>query len=263
MFRKFSALLISFCMASMYFLPVLAVNFYDVSSEYWAYGPIQSLAQQNIITGYADNTFRPDNPVSRAEFATMIIKAINRENTPVTSTFNFRDVPSSFWAYNNIQRAHNLGLISGFPGNLFKPNANILKVEVIAILAKAIQTGLLSDAEVREILNKYYDASSISEWAVIPVAKASKANLIVNYPQPNFLMPQKKATRAEVAAMLNNLRLTLGLTQPCVTPQQTLGTAPTTADQISQAAAGGATANVLLRGEIATIQQNSIIPTRK
>jgi len=270
MFKKLSALFISFCITIMYLLPALAAGFNDVQSDYWAYGPIQSLAQQNIITGYLDNTFRPDNPVSRAEFATMIIKAINRENTPVTSTFNFKDLSSSFWAYNNIQRAYSLGLISGFPGRLFKPNDYILRVEVISILSKASQSGLMSDTEAGEILNKYYDAAKIPEWAVISVAKAAKSNLIVNYPQPNFLMPQKRATRAEVAAMLYNLRLALGLTQPSVTmqqpsvitPQQQATTSGYTAvDQISQAAAGGATANILLQGSIATIQQNSIIPT--
>ncbi|MDD3012650.1 MAG: S-layer homology domain-containing protein [Candidatus Gastranaerophilales bacterium] len=264
MFKKFAAIFISFCIIIMHFLPVQAAGFNDVQSEYWAYGPIQSLGQQNIITGYLDNTFRPDNPVSRAEFATMMIKAINRENTPVISTCNFKDLSPSFWAYNNIQRAYSLGLISGFPGKLFKPNDYILKVEVIAILSKAIQSGLMSETEAREILNKYYDSASIPAWAMMSVAKAVKANLIVNYPQPNFLMPQKRATRAEVATMLYNLRLALGLTQPSVAVQQpsaALPSCPTTVDQISQAAAGGATANILLQGEIAIIQQNSVIPT--
>jgi len=270
MFKKFSALFISFCLTVMYFLPALAAGFNDVQPDYWAYGPIQSLAQQNIITGYLDNTFRPDNPVSRAEFATMIIKTINRENCPVTSTFNFRDLSPSFWAYNNIQRAYSLGLISGFPGNLFKPNDYILKVEVISILSKATQSGLLSDTEAREILNKYYDAARIPEWAIMSIAKAAKSNLIVNYPQPNFLMPQKRASRAEVAAMLNNLRLASGLTQPPVAvqqpsttiqqPQATTPTYSTIVNQVSQAAASGATTNIILQGEIATIQQNSIIP---
>jgi len=267
MFKKFSALLISFCIITLTFLPALAETFSDVLSDYWAYGPIQSLAQQNIITGYADNTFRPDNPVSRAEFATMIIKAINRENAPISLIYNFKDVPSSNWAYSNIQRAYGLGLITGFPGNLFKPNNYILKVEVISILSKAVQTGLMTESEARTILSRYYDQSKIPGWAVIPVAKAVKANLVVNYPQPNFLMPQKQATRAEVAAMLCNLRAVIGVSTPAVTQQpQTvtpsqLAITQSTAQQVSQAAACGATTNVTLSGEIATIQQSSVIPT--
>jgi len=246
-------MLLSFLNAGL--MPALAENFYDVNQDYWAYQSIQDLSGQNIISGYSDNTFRPDNSVTRAEFATMIIKSLNREGMPITRKANFSDVSLSFWAYDNIQRAYDLGLISGFSNGTFKPSSYITRAEVLAILSKTVQDGALSESDARNILSRFYDANRVPEWAIIPAAKAVKANLAVNYPQPNFLMPEKSATRAEVAAMLFNLRQSQGLAQPPVTQQ------PVTVEQISEAVAGSTGNQVILRGSVATIEQNSVIPT--
>ena len=197
-------------------LTALAQNFSDLNSSYWAYNAIQSLASQNIITGYSDGTFRPDNPVTRAEFATMIINNLNQGNAYISDKTTYTDVPRGFWAYNNIQKANNLGLIRGFPDGTFRPNAYISKAEVLTILANAARIVQLSKQEAEQILDRFYDVSSIPDWAVVPVARAVNAGLVVNYPQPNFLMPEKKATRADVAAMLYNLSQYLGKTQPTI-----------------------------------------------
>lgn len=262
--KKIISALMLMCLAFSNLL-ALAQQFTDLSSNYWAYNSIQNLASQNIISGYSDSTFRPENPVTRAEFATMIVKALGRENSSIGSPHYFRDLSQNFWAYNNIQRSFDLGLIKGFPDGTFRPNAFITRTEVIAILASAAQTSPLSNSEAQQILSRFYDANRVPSWAVVPVAQAVQKNLVVNYPQPNFLMPEKRATRAEVAAMLQNLRTQLGLTQPATTQppiQQPLPQAQAPiVEQISQAAAQGATANVVLRGSVATIQENSVIPT--
>jgi len=260
--RVFIVLIMLLSFLNSGLMPALAENFYDVSPNYWAYQSIQALSQQNIISGYSDNTFRPDNPVTRAEFATMIIKSLNKEGMPIARRADFSDVPSSFWAYDNIQRAYGLGLISGFPNGTFGPSGYITKAEVLAILSKTVQDGALSESDARSILSRFYDANRVPGWAIIPVAKAVKANLAVNYPQPNFLMPEKSATRAEVAAMLSNLRQSQGLAQPSVSQQPPRQIQqPATVEQISEAVAGSTGNQVILRGSVATIEQNSVIPT--
>ncbi|OGH96965.1 MAG: hypothetical protein A2104_04450 [Candidatus Melainabacteria bacterium GWF2_32_7] len=282
--KKIVGLALAANLLSLNLLPALAIQFSDLRSDYWAYDSVQALSEQNILSGYADNSFRPNNPVTRAEFATMIVKALGKENTPIGQEFSFRDVSRSFWAYDTIQRAYDLGLIRGFPDNTFKPYAYITKTEVLAILSSAAQLGYISKSEAQEILNRYYDASRVADWAVVPVAKSVKAGLAVNYPQPNFLMPEKRATRAEVAVMLQNLRRNIGLEapgqqtqQPAVQEQvpyypqpnqptqqsyQQQNQQPVSVEQISQYAADGGISNVVLRGSLATVETNSVIPTQ-
>ncbi|MFH0702587.1 MAG: S-layer homology domain-containing protein [bacterium] len=259
--KNFITFILLFSFINFSSLLVLAQNFLDLKPDYWAYNPIQALSMQNILSGYSDNTFRPENPVTRAEFATMIVKTLDKENMPIERRVGFTDVSSSFWAYDNIQKAVNLGLIKGFPDQTFKPYEYITKSQALAILSTTIQTGYLSESEAKNILSRFYDENRVPKWAIIPVAKAVKADLAVNYPQPNFLMPEKKVSRAEVAAMLYNLREKIGLSQIPQQAQSIQQPVTTTIDQISQAAAGGATADIMLKGSIATIQANSVIPT--
>lgn len=243
--------------------PALAETFQDVGNSYWACDAIESLSRQGIISGYADNTFRPDNYVSRAEFSTMIVKTLGAENASSNSYGNFRDLSPNFWAYNSIQKAYSMGLIKGLPDGRFKPNAYITKAEVLSILASAVNAPSLSSQQAAQVLSRFYDRSKVPGWATIPVARAVNANLAVNYPQPNFLMPQKRATRAEVAAMLSNLRTQLGFSQP-TGHQHSAPPAQQNSqiEQVSQAVSGETASHVTLSGSIATLQQDSVISAK-
>jgi len=267
----FSAMCIAFSASQS----VIAKEFSDVNSNYWAYSSIQSLSDENIISGYDDDTFRPNEPVTRAEFATMIVKALNKTGYSPIKTVNFTDLPESHWAYENIKKAYSLNLISGYPDGSFKPGDFITKTQVLSVLSN-LSDASISKEEAYKTLQRFYDAKKIPDWAIIPVAKTVEAGLTVNYPQPNFIMPDKRATRAEVAAMLYNARLQTGLTKarPQIKPvtpppvkTDTLNTVqPTiqdqekpniTLDDISKQSLS----NVKLRGSVATLEQNSIIPT--
>ena len=251
-----------------------AQSFNDLSPNYWAYNSIQSLSEQNILTGYQDMTFKPNNPVTRAEFATMIVKALGKDNTSPSSTYDFNDVSNYFWGYDNIQRAYSSGLIKGFPDGSFRPNAYITKAEVLAILSSALTNDYMTNAEADDILKSFYDGNQVPSWARVSVAKTVRANIAVNYPQPNFLSPLKKATRAEVAIMLFNLRNVTGMGgyTPQQTTQQSYQNQPyqnqnnqqqqsVNVQQVSENLASGGVNQVVLRGNIATIEENSVIPT--
>jgi hypothetical protein len=112
--------------------PGATANFPDVGSDYWAQPFIQALAQRKIITGFADGTFKPNNPVDRAEFAAMIQKAFNQSPVRQLSAGGFRDVPRDYWAASAIQEAYETGFMNGYPGALFQPNQPIPKVQAIA-----------------------------------------------------------------------------------------------------------------------------------
>ncbi len=259
--------LVSAGIAFSVFNSVNAQNFSDLNSGYWAYNSIQALSEQNILTGYQDMTFKPNNPVTRAEFATMIVKALGRDNVAPSNMYDFNDVSNYFWGYDNIQRAYSAGLIKGFPDGSFRPNAYITKAEVLAILSSALTNDYMTNAQADEILKSFYDGYKVPSWAKVPVAKAVRANIAVNYPQPNFLSPQKRATRAEVAEMLFNLRNNLGIgympQQQAMQPSQSQSyqQQPVNVQQVTESLATGGVNQVVLKGNIATIQENSVIPT--
>jgi uncharacterized surface protein with fasciclin (FAS1) repeats len=189
-------------------------NFPDVTSNYWAQPFIEALATRNVIVGYPDGTYRPDQPVTRAEFAAMIQKAFNQNPVRQLPQGGFRDVPAGYWGASAIQEAYETGFMSGYPGNLFVPNERIPKVQAIVSLASGL--GLTaSNTSTEQILTTYYtDASTIPSYAVSGVATATQANLVVNYPNVNVLNPLTALTRAEAAAHLYQALVRLGQLQP-------------------------------------------------
>ncbi|MEC4815460.1 MAG: S-layer homology domain-containing protein [Scytonema sp. PMC 1069.18] len=190
-----------------------ATNFPDVPQDYWAQPFIQALAARNVIVGFPDGTYRPNQAVTRAEFAAMIQKAFDQQQVRQLSPGGFRDVPPGYWAASAIQEAYETGFISGYPNNLFRPNQQIPKVQAIVALTSGLglttTTGTTSD-----ILNTYSDASAIPSYAVNNVAAATNANLVVNYPNVNVLNPSVPLTRAEAAAHLYQALVRLGQVQP-------------------------------------------------
>lgn len=195
-------------------VPVQAISFTDVGLDYWAEPFIQALAASNVIAGYPDGTFRPQQPVTRAEFAAMLQKtfsqaAVQRQLTPG----GFSDVPAAYWAAPAIQAAYETGFMDGAPNNLFLPNQEIPKVQAITALANGLD--LTPSSPAADIVSNYYtDAGQIPSYAVEQVAAATQANVVVNYPDVKTLNPQTALTRAEAAAHLYQALVRLGQAQP-------------------------------------------------
>lgn len=188
-------------------------SFSDVSSDYWANPFIQALAQRNVISGFTDGTFKPDQPVTRAQFAAMIQKAFNQNTTRQLSQGGFRDVPAGYWAASAIQEAYETGFMSGYPNNRFLPNQQIPKVQALVALTSGL--GLNAGDTTTSVLSTYYsDAADIPAYAVNNVGAATQANLVVNYPELKVLNPNVSVTRAEAAALLYQALVRQGQLQP-------------------------------------------------
>lgn len=176
-------------------------NFSDVSSSYWARDFVAELSQRNIIAGFPDGTFRPDAPVTRAQFAAMLNKANQYFNKQKTrGTTSFVDVPARYWATSAIQEAYTTGFMAGYPGNVFRPEQNIPREQVLTALANGLD--LSANTAASTVLGYYNDASSISNFARDPIAAATENSIVVNYPSLTTLNPIRNATRAEVAAFI-------------------------------------------------------------
>jgi S-layer homology domain len=179
--------------------PSLAqTTFSDVSSNYWAAQFIQQLSQRGVIAGFPDGSFRPEEPVTRAQFAAMVNKAFQKaQQRPAIS---FTDVPSNYWAAGAIQQAYTIGFLSGYPGNRFEPNQAIPRQQVLVSLSNGLNYTPSTNAETT--LQYFNDASSIADYARSPVAAATEKQIVVNYPNVKFLNPTATATRAQVAAFI-------------------------------------------------------------
>jgi len=187
-------------------------TFTDVPQGYWAQPYIRALAAKNIISGFPEGTYRPDEPVTRAQFAAIISKAFV---SPERSTaVDFQDVSRSFWGFQAVQAAARSGFMSGYPGGKFLPQQQIPRVQVIVSLA----SGLTLTTGDPNVLSLYQDAAQIPTYATDKVAAATNQSIVVNYPTAQLLNPNRNATRAEVAAFVYQALVNAGKAEPIASP---------------------------------------------
>jgi parallel beta-helix repeat protein len=193
-------------------ISVGSTGFQDVPTGYWAKTYIEALAAQNIIAGFPDGSFKPNDPVTRAQFATIITKAL----TPISKrpAIQFRDVQSNFWAHGAIQAAYQSQFVAGYPDGTFKPQQQIPRVQALVALAN----GLNFTANNNNIVSVYTDAAQIPNYAIGPVAAATFRQLVINYPTVQQLDPNRQATRAEIAAFVYQALVSIGRAQPIPSP---------------------------------------------
>ncbi|MGJ3250467.1 MAG: S-layer homology domain-containing protein [Elainellaceae cyanobacterium] len=173
-------------------------DFADVPNGFWARPFIQELAQRNVVSGYPDGGFNPEQPVTRAQFAAMVQSAFDVETAETAEPF--QDVPSDFWASDAIASVANEGFLSGYAGNEFRPNQDMTRANVLVALSSGL--GLETDTPADGILQTFTDADQIPEYARGAIAAATEAGLVVNHPNVDQLNPTQSATRADVSAML-------------------------------------------------------------
>jgi len=181
--------------------PAFAESKFKDIQNHWAKACIEDLAEKKILSGYyEDGTFRPDRPVSRAEFAAIIIKAFPNFK-PIRDPITFADLPTDYWAYKSIIEAYKIGFISGYSGKIFNPTLNIPRWQVLVSLSAGLKyTPTLPTNDILQAT--FTDAADIPALAKNAIAAAAEKQVIVNYPKVKQLKPNQEASRAEVAAFL-------------------------------------------------------------
>jgi len=226
--------------------------FPDVAANHWAAAQIKELSQSGVIVGYPDGTFKPDANVSRAEFASMAIRALGQEHTTVAQPVNFTDITPDFWAYDMIQRALYFELISCPPsGKAFRPDDNVSHAEAVTVAVNALTTETISVSKAREVLRKYTDLASTPDSYLIPAGKAEILSMNVNIPnKPLLLNANKPATRAEIAVLLKNM-----MEEAKLNPNRKLADA-----MRKKTGEGFVVPQAFVQGSIGTIPAGSIVP---
>ncbi|MEH2283635.1 MAG: S-layer homology domain-containing protein [Nostoc sp.] len=176
----------------------LQVGFSDVSTDYWAKNFIAELASMEILEGFPDGTFRPDAPVTRAQFAAMLQKAFAKGK--IRQAVAFKDVSIQYWAYNAISEVYQMGFLNAVIGKDFNPRQSLSRLDILVALARGLnyQTSGSTDT----ILSVYSDATTIrSEYRSL-IAALTQRGIVVNHPNVKMLNAERVATRSEVSALL-------------------------------------------------------------
>ena len=161
-------------------------NFNDVSKSEWYSDYIGYLSKYGIIKGYADNTFRPDDNVSRAEFVAMTVRfnSLFNDVKKGSYTVKYTDVATNYWAYSDVAYAKHAGWLNGYADGTFKGDNAITRAEVVTVVNRA--TGRKADESYItknvSVLNKFTDIRNNSMWYYADVLSAANTIQCVNCP---------------------------------------------------------------------------------
>ena len=227
--------------------------FSDMDTNHWAYKQIKDLSEQSIVIGYPDGTFKPDENVTRAEFASMAIKALGQEHANVIQSINFADINSDYWAYDAIEKAVYFDLISNDKDSEnFRPEDPVSRSEALSIAVNSLTTEQISRQKAIDVLSKKYkDTNEIPENFIITAGKAEILDMITSIPErKEYMDSDRPATRAEVTAILINMMI-----QAKLNPNAKLAEA-----MRKKTGEGYVIENATVQGSVGTIPKDSIVP---
>ncbi len=186
---------------------------------HWAESVIDKWSAKGVLSGDGDGTFRPDDSITRAEFAKVIVTAKGYSNA---TGISYTDVPKNAWYYSYLTLAAAAGIIKGYEDGSFRPEAQITREEACAVISRAY---VISDGRG----GSFTDSAQISDWARTYVSQLSANNIIRGYEDGSF-RPKNPITRAETVQILD--RVSSDESLPTLVPDNSEGI-PTAAPDTS------------------------------
>ena len=148
------------------------------------------------MIGYKDQTFRPDNQMTRQEVAAMFSRLLNeRPQKGMIYSQDYKDIPDDLWSATAISYMSKLGLVKGYPDGNFRPFANISRAEFAAMATRFAQ--LTGGSKTFTDVPKDY-------WAYDSIQRAAEAGWVSGYPDGSF-KPDQPISRAEVVSITNRM----------------------------------------------------------
>ncbi|WP_236291943.1 S-layer homology domain-containing protein [Paenibacillus allorhizoplanae] len=192
--------------------PILSgpVHFADMESH-WAKKEINDLASRLIVNGIDESAFEPDRPITRSEFATIVVRALGLNGSSSVSTFS--DIASTDWFKDFVNQAYQYGIVSGYPDGSFAPTASVTREEAMSMIARAMKVinsafGM-DESETDVLLSSFTDKAHVSEWAKQNMALLVKSGLIEG--EAGTLQPGRSMTRAETAVIVERMLIQAGI----------------------------------------------------
>ena len=176
----------------------LGNHFSDIDENDWYYDNVMDAANNGYISGMGDGTFAPTKATTRAEFASMIAKAMGYEANPDAPSM-FPDVADDFWGKAAINFCAHNGIITGYDDGTFQPNKAITRQEAASILRNAFKLTESSS-------ETFPDDSAISGWAKESVYIVKASGLMKGDAGTGNFRPTDTIIRAEAASILMNAK---------------------------------------------------------
>ena len=164
---------------------------------HWAEKTIMEWQDRGKISGYEDDTFRPNASITRAEFIHLLSSIIILENS---APVHFNDVMENDWFYQDVIKAAGNHIIAGFEDNTFHPNEIITRAQAALIIKNVLQ---LPDTVASVPIT---DDAEIPDWAKAAIYTMLHTGYLSGYEDGSFA-PNKSMTRAEEVSMLSRIEI--------------------------------------------------------
>ncbi|WP_179295600.1 S-layer homology domain-containing protein [Bacillus sp. FJAT-45350] len=164
-------------------------------------GEMRSVVERGIMAGYGNGVYKPNDSITRAQFATFLARALQLPG----GYSDFSDVPGNYHLRDGISRAASVGIVGGYPGNVFKPNENISREQMAVMIDRALT---YKGIEGHSIFLSFTDVEQIHPTFRVSVANNTYFGIIGGMPAGNGKFrfgPKENATRAHAAAFINRM----------------------------------------------------------
>ncbi len=182
------------------------VTFEDIEGH-WAQNTIEKMTGLGIVSGMSANQFAPERSVTRAEFAALLVRALDIKPS-VQLMGRFNDVPADKWYFSTVNTAASAGLISGYSNSVFGPDDLVTREQMAIMISKALaykgQENNLSEANATTVLAAFRDNNAISPWAASSVAQMVGQEIMRGRGNAEFA-PRANATRAEATVLIHQM----------------------------------------------------------
>lgn len=183
-------------------------SYTDLPTGHWAATAIKRLTALHLIQGVSKDRFAPDQAVTRAEFTSMLVRALKLSEAgagmkaSATDTATFADVPSSEWFAEDIALAVRAGLVKGKSETAFAPDQPITRQEMAVIIIRAYEYA--AGKRAAESLAPFADLAGVPAWAQAAIGQAYGLGLLKGH-SPAAFGPSGNGTRAQSAQLIWNL----------------------------------------------------------
>ena len=173
---------------------------------HWARETVEELASKGVVNGTSEDKFNPDGSITRAQFASIVVRALDIKSPENANSPTFEDVEQGSWYYDSVVSAWSNGIISGYSDEKFAPSESVTREQMVKIIIEAMKyKGMIEDSQISEdVLASCADADGISDWALESMKCAVSMGIIKGNPD-STIHPSEGATRAQASVMISRI----------------------------------------------------------
>lgn len=164
--------------------------------NHWAKKAITKWSEKEVLEGYEDGTFKPNNKVTRGELAAIIVRVFGLTDTSAAEKYT--DVEATKWYASDIAKVSSAGIMNDYEDGTFKPNQEATREEAAYAIAKAYKVAA------KETNVTFKDQAQISDWAEAEIASLVAGGYLNGNPDGTF-RPTASLTRAEAVTMVDKI----------------------------------------------------------